>query len=63
MLCSADDDATGVPFHSIKYPNLKIMIHTGFDVIQGKHRMKPTVTIPRATPEQARQGPWPLSES
>jgi len=34
------DDGTGVPFRSRKFPHLKFLVHTGFDVIQGVENLK-----------------------
>lgn len=35
-----DDDGTGVPFRSAKFPQLRHLIHTGFDVIEGVENLK-----------------------
>ncbi len=34
------DDASGVPFRSRKFPHLKYLVHTGFDVIEGVENLK-----------------------
>lgn len=47
-----DDDATGVPFHSAKFPALRHLIHTGFDVIEGVENLK-HIFLP-LEPEQVR---------
>ncbi|TFJ85986.1 hypothetical protein NSK_002806 [Nannochloropsis salina CCMP1776] len=34
------DDGLGVPFRSRKFPHLKYLVHTGFDIIQGVENLK-----------------------
>jgi len=34
------DDGAGVPFRSRKFPHLKFLVHTGFDVIEGVENLK-----------------------
>lgn len=34
------DDATGWPFRSRSFPNLRFLVHTGFDIIQGVENLK-----------------------
>ena len=48
-----DDDGTGVPFRSATFPHLRLLIHTGFDVIDGVENLK-HIFLP-LEPEQVRQ--------